>query len=246
MPKQKKICEICENTPAKYIEVFDKVLCEECRADPEFKLIYKTTTKTKYYLSDKDLETLESFETIANTSYKRNMAVTLFREADVINCLCAKHGVNVSQLDDLLIDLKNKRRKRSKKRADNNKSKSLQRKKKLSKALKDNGLVLRPDSKLCCGYINGTIKDMSIEEIVERMCQMKFLYEYTDMEAAFRKAKQEKTYEREYGCRTDLSLMDLAEMFALEDIGGYPDEWPWLEETDSEGGSDEDSETDSE
>lgn len=53
-------------------------------------------------------------------------------------------------------------------------------------------LQLREDSKLCQGYIDGTIKDWTIDQIVERMCQMRFLYEYCDMDDAYQEAKSEQ------------------------------------------------------
>jgi len=86
------------------------------------------------------------------------------------------------------------------------------RKKKLKQVLKNSGLELRSDSKLCGGYIEGKIKDKTIPEIVERMCQVKYLFDYCDM----------KKYLHKY------HNFDKSERKILKKYGEYPDEWPWL------------------
>jgi hypothetical protein len=40
-----KICDVCDKSAAQFNKIFDKNLCQECREDPEYKLIYKTTSK---------------------------------------------------------------------------------------------------------------------------------------------------------------------------------------------------------
>lgn len=55
------------------------------------------------------------------------------------------------------------------------------RKNNLESKLKLRGLEFRLDSALCTKYIcNKT--DLDVDFIVERMCQMKYLYEYCNME----------------------------------------------------------------
>ena len=54
------------------------------------------------------------------------------------------------------------------------------RKKELEKKLQSRGLEFRLDSALCSKYVDGTT-DLHIDFIVERMCQMKYLYEYCNM-----------------------------------------------------------------
>lgn len=71
---------------------------------------------------------------------------------------------------------------RSEKRLSTKNVKINMRRNNLIDALQEYKLELRDDSKLCHGYINGTIKTHTIPQIVERMCQMKFLYEYCDFD----------------------------------------------------------------
>jgi len=242
-PQPLLVCEICDESPARLHKILEKVLCEECMEDPENKLIVKSHARRDYFVSDKDLEPFECFYSTMNTQYKRNQEITLYRESDVINCLCAKHGVHIGQLDDLLENLKGIRKDRSKKISKAKKESRNEREKNLKKAMKKKGLEIRPDSKLCLGYIDGSIKDWTIPRIVKRMCQMKFLYEYTDIDKWFRKAKQERREEREYGDRSDFTLLDIAEMYAIEHVGGYPKKWPWLnDDQTTESGSDSSSE----
>jgi len=49
----------------------------------------------------------------------------------------------------------------------------------LNKELAKYALPIRADSKLCNGYINGSLKDWSLEEVVEKTLQIRWLYEHT-------------------------------------------------------------------
>lgn len=46
--------------------------------------------------------------------------------------------------------------------------------------LNERGVKFRSDSALCSQYINGT-SDLSLDYVVQRMCEMKYLYEYCHM-----------------------------------------------------------------
>ena len=81
-------------------------------------------------------------------------------------------------------------------------------------------MELCSDSKLCEGYIDGTIKDWTVEKIAERMCQMKYLFDYAGMEY------QKEEFENGYF--PDMTVFEQAEDSALRKIGGYPKKWPWL------------------
>ena len=95
----------------------------------------------------------------------------------------------------------------------------------LSNKLSEYGLVIRDDSKLCKGYIDGSL-DCDLNDVANRMCQMKYLYEYCNMGSAFQKAKIEiKKYGNGYNCHQE--LFDSAEDIALGHKA-YPTEWPWL------------------
>jgi hypothetical protein len=95
---------------------------------------------------------------------------------------------------------------------------------KLTKALGEAGLVLRSDSKYCWKYINsGSGK---IDEIVHRMCEMKFLFEYTDMREELKRVSKGQEEELEAGYFPDCSVFDEAEDNIIRKTP-YPEIFPW-------------------
>jgi hypothetical protein len=76
---------------------------------------------------------------------------------------------------------------------------------------------------LCQKYIDGTIKDYTLDGVVKRMCQMKYIYDYCHMDDCFDIAKER------YGGYC-FNIHDEAEDIALElhSNGKYPKEWPWI------------------
>ena len=93
--------------------------------------------------------------------------------------------------------------------------------------LKKRGLKLRKDSALCSLYIESKT-DLDIDYIVQRMCEMNYLYEYCDM-----KNIKTKVY-NEYlnnGCTKNYeeNISSYAEKIALEKYSGgtYPMIFPW-------------------
>lgn len=219
------VCDICGESPARMNNIFEKRFCEKCRDDPEYKLIYKTTAKKKYRLTDDDIKQLECFE---SESYQHRCTVTLVREIDAMNCFCDKNKITIDEIEETIENMDSIKKKRSQKRLETKQNKKDERKKDLKRALKRAGLELRTDSKLCEGFINGDIKDWTIDKIVNRMCQMKYLYDYADMDKYIEKANHDQMEELEAGYIPDTSITDQAEWYALEKIGGYPKKWPWL------------------
>jgi hypothetical protein len=91
---------------------------------------------------------------------------------------------------------------------------------KLRKALSDMGLSYRYDSKLCGKYIIGTLgKDWTLDKVVNRMCEVKYLYEYTPM----------KSY---YAMNKNIITLEEAEELCMLQVTGCtkypPGLWPWL------------------
>lgn len=89
-------------------------------------------------------------------------------------------------------------------------------------------LTLRNDSKLCTGYINGTIKDLTCKQIAVRMCQMKYLYDYCHMNDCCEEAYESQQEEYRAGYLPDCTVFEQAELIALHKYGNYPNVWPWL------------------
>jgi hypothetical protein len=118
-----------------------------------------------------------------------------------------KYNVNKTHIQDKIL-----------KKAQNNKTlTSKERKTLLEAKLNEKKLKLRSDSTYCQDYINEKIK-VDVDEVVKRMCQIKFLFDYCNMQ---------KYLNMEYNNKNK-SLFDNAEELALSKHGGYPDTFPWL------------------
>lgn len=189
----------------------------------------KSNAKNDYYLTDKDLSKYTG--TLVSRYKKPNY--TMYHKADMIDAFCTKYNVTSDQIDAKLQELSNKKIARKTKKDDKKKNDQMKRKQLLVNALQEQGLELRNDSVLCEQYIegdSGILKEWSINSIVERMCEMKYLYDYCHMHSMLDEAYHEQKEEREQGYYPDMSVAELAEMKALEKYSNnkYPNPWPWL------------------
>ena len=115
-----------------------------------------------------------------------------------------------------------------------------ERQQQMNNALQEAGLELRSDSKLCQKYIDG--EPVNLADVVKRMCQMRYLYDYCNMNEcrniAYNKYKksQYNEYNRydddgnnDYDERPQYTVSDMAEKIALQKYsnGKYPDKFPW-------------------
>ncbi len=98
---------------------------------------------------------------------------------------------------------------------------------KLKLNLKKRGLELRKDSALCSSYINGKT-DLDINYIVQRIGEMKYLYEYCDMENIKNQVYNDYVF-NEYVKNYEGTISTQAEKIALEkhSHGVYPKIFPW-------------------
>jgi len=100
----------------------------------------------------------------------------------------------------------------------------------LKSKLESNQIELRQDSALCSKYIDGSI-DLTLEQVVRRMCEMKYLYEYCNMKKIklqlFKEYLKEKKALGKKLEKGELSLK--AEKLALKlwSGGKYPNKFPW-------------------
>ena len=90
-------------------------------------------------------------------------------------------------------------------------------------------LKIRKDSKLCNRFINGGVISIydTLDELVERMVQLNYLYNYTNYSTLTEESKDI--------IRTSINyrhILNRLEMQAL-DMQGYPAKWPWLDITNS-------------
>jgi len=145
----------------------------------------------------------------------------LENEEQVINKITEIRHTQVEKMTQHIINQPaNKKMKASEKRKHN-----------LIITLRKHGLALRSDSKLCEGYIDGSIKDYTLDEIADRMCEMKYLYEYCDFDSAYQKAYEDQQEEYNAGYYPDCTVFEQAEMSVLSDVGGYPTVFPWLKKS---------------
>ncbi len=179
--------------------------------------ITKTNAKKIYKLSDEILSTFTPI--VKQNPHRRSMKMTLYKLDDILEFVSSRKGISVDKAKDMISEYETKVNEREEKKN----AKVERRRTELTNALRNVHLEIREDSKLCRGYISGTIKDKSLEWIVHRMCQMKFLFEYADIKKCFPEAHENLGY-----FYSDEELFEEAEEIALSKVGGYPEVFPWL------------------
>ena len=222
-------CVECKKTGATQSNIFNKLLCSVCKNSDAYKMVYKTTAKKEYFLTDADIGRLETFD---GPKIRRNFT-TLIKLTDVKNAFCKKFSVELSQIDEakdqIEISIDEEKTRKRDLRDERKYDLKVKRKKSLEDELAKYNLVLRDDSNLCQGYINGSIKDWSLDQIVNRMCQMHYLYNYTDMEKYLEEARTDYYETIKAGYFPDCSIQEDAELKAVGPLNNYPVVWPWME-----------------
>jgi hypothetical protein len=209
--------------------------------------ITKSAAKHDYFLTDADLANIPSTEK-RNPRFRSAAPMILYKEDDIKSAFCHKHGitadagpiadavsgVNVGSVEAKIKSLKAQKEEKSAKMKAGKAKKRQGREDELVAALTDAGLNLRSDSKLCHGYIDGTLTDVwTVPQIVKRMCQVKYLFEYCNIDSFLNDLRKEYREWGEYYNSED--LFDEAETKALrkrraETGSAYPDIWPWQRE----------------
>lgn len=221
------ICIECGDNNGKVRQILKKVLCSNCKELDKYKLIVKTSAKKKYLIKDCDLVDLNSY-----TGKCRYGKGTFFLENEIREFCAYKYDVDCEYLDNYLNDIgadkENKLTIQRQERERKQRVLQAQRKDELASCLKKVGLVLRADSVLCQNYINGINED-SLETIVKRMCEMKYLFEYCNMNLCKNQAYQE-FLDNNDGEYYPGIVFDRAEEIALNKYsnGSYPEIFPWL------------------
>lgn len=222
MSKPDKSCINCSKLPTVKNSILDIYLCKDCENLPKYKLMCKTDVKNTYFLTDKDLELVRKYITF----HKRNRCnMTLYHLQDIEYIFSIKY--NTDAIDDKCKELQAVKLAKKNKRKDKQISETQKRRLALIKALQKSGLELRSDSSLCNGYIDGTNRTYTVPQIVNRMCQMKYLFDYCDMDTHLYEARKRQREEYEQGYFPDCSVFEDAEYKALPK-DGYPLVWPWL------------------
>jgi hypothetical protein len=102
------------------------------------------------------------------------------------------------------------------------------RKQKLIEYLRARGLEFRTDSALCSKYIDGTT-EFDLDYIVQRMGEMKYLYEYCNMKRIKKQVYYKSVGSNKYKKNLDSNVSIEAERIALNKYSGgkYPEKFPW-------------------
>jgi len=229
--KPKAVCCHCKDIEkkAKHRLKINILLCDDCKKLDKYNLLTKTYAKTTYFLEDEDIQNLNFIK--AKSTYGMS---TYFTLEDIKNIFCNKYAIdNNNEIENKikeLNDIKEKIQEEKKSKRMSKNDKNIMRREKLFNALHKVGLVLRDDSKLCENYINGETKKIKIKDIVKRMCQMKYLFEYCHMDECKQKALEEQRETLEAWYFPDCYVFDEAERMALNEYsyGEYPEIYPWI------------------
>ena len=220
--KEVKLCIECNNI-GKTNTTLNLILCNNCKNLDKYTLISKTNSKKMYYLNDTDINNLKSFT--KNTSYGIG---TFYIESDIINIFCNKYNTDIDNYQTVIDNIINEKNIKKQQRLENSINKKNERKQMLISKLNSRGLSFRDDSVLCEKFINGD-KSLKISSVVNRMCQMKYLFEYCHMNKCKDEAYEAQQEEFEDGYYPDCSVFDQAEYIALNKYSNnkYPDIFPW-------------------
>jgi hypothetical protein len=214
-------CEECHSKKGSLRARVGKTLCKDCNMLGKYITFTKTESKKRYLLTDEELGRLNEY--VARSPY--GMA-TYYLKSQVLELACIKHDSGPDEVEDKIIEFKRiKEEERNKRRQ----IKQNKRKEKLINELNKVGLSLRGDSVLCQDYIYGNDSE-DLEWIVSRMCQMKYLFEYCNMNECKNEAYEEYRNIRAMGLYPDFKVFERAEDIALEKYsnGKYPKVFPWL------------------
>ena len=231
-------CIECNNKKGILRKKLNKIVCKDCMSLNKYILISWTKAKKEYFLKDDDLVNLKVYYGAA--AFGNGIASYCTKE-QLIQKACEIHNTTPEQLENILTNIFEQKQ-NSKKRKNIfcphnglfkltpqfEKNKQAKRTNELIKALEDAGLELRSDSVLCKKYIESDT-DYTLDECVERMCQMKYLFEYCHMNECKSEAYKEYQEVLMDGCFPDFTVFNRAEGIALNKYsnGCYPNVYPW-------------------
>ena len=228
-----KICKGCHINKGTDSRIFNIKICKVCRNTDKFRSISMTRSKNEYLLTSNDLANLQHFDGMSGYG-----PTTYYSLYDIKQFLCKRDNVEYDNIDNYVKSVleekkkkkDEKRMKAAKEKARKNQIAQNKRKVKLIEALAKYNLKLRNDSVLCEKYINGS-KKFKINEVVQRMCQMKYLYEYCHMDSCKQEAYESQREEYNAGYIPDMSVSEQGEMIALNKYsnGKYPKIFPWMQ-----------------
>lgn len=193
---------ICFDCTKRGSTFFNYILCGTCKQNDKYNVISLTKAKKEYYLTDDALSKLKPMIKYSRL-YKKD--ITLYLESDI---------ETIS--NNTLIEKNNKIKQKRSNRRDELRA---NRQEELIMQFKKYGLKLRNDSILCANYIEGN-KNLTLQDVIQEMCIMKYLFEYTEYPQLMRENRE---------IRSSIERSNLVKSIILEEIGGkWPDPMPWL------------------
>ncbi len=204
---KKYYCDDCEADLSRYCEICLEYSCDKCAVFIEHFEYDRWSSKIEFYCGeeccpDEILEEIEEEKQNENGFYKCSECKeyfkyeTLYDYEDILYC-------DDCIPEEILLEF----------------NEMEEREKELKETLGKYKLKLREDSKLCENYIEDGEGD--INEIVQRMCEMKYLFEYCNMRKRIKDIKLQNK-------DSIFTPFQEAEYNILKEKGGYPKEWPWM------------------
>jgi DNA repair protein len=171
------LCFECGKATTRKAHFYDFFVCAPCsQADnTRYELITKSRARTEFCLTEKEVQT--SFESIAvpNPHYRAGPPMTLFLLSDVKAFAVTKYGSSQG-----LVEEQNRRKENRERKQIAREDRMEERRVALRDALARVGLEIRPDSRLCQGFINNTLEaHWTLDKVVEMIAEMRWLHEYT-------------------------------------------------------------------
>ena len=202
--------------------------CRDCQK-ANIDVVTKTGAKSTYLLKDGDLEGL-TVHYVTNLHGGRH-PINLFLESDIKDMAIERYG----SLEKLAI-AHEERGVRLERNRERRRLRAIERER-LEKKLRDAridqlvdameavGLEIRDDSKLCDGYIEGTL-GWTLQDVVDMCCEMHWLYNYTNYPTQLDKRLQKARENRYYFDYEEVEYYVRRRVFKKH--GGIPTVYPWL------------------
>jgi hypothetical protein len=187
---------------------------------------YITQTRalgSEFCLSKKDLALLPRSE-MPNPHYRNAAPMKLFRCSDLWAAALKKHGSASG-----VFHAAAKRDAAATKRARTKAKKAKDRKAELAAALQRYGLTIRSDSFLCKNYLaHGATAEWSLDRVVRRMAEMRFLHDHTDYSSVLSRIRDEYRQNRERYDAQETAEQAESEVVCNLPEGDWPEQWPWM------------------
>ncbi len=244
------ICEECQSEDGYYRNILKKLLCQSCIKLDKYTLVSKTNVKKDFFIKSELLVECRHY-----VGYHNHQPTTLYTLSDVLSHFCAiyniphdKHHICIKR-QQLMDEFKVAREKRRELRLASKNRAAIKRQTDLIEALNKYQLEYDEKNRLCRSFVEGEVGfgvgvniTTTMDDIVHRMCQMKFLYDYCHMEYFLNKIqkKDEQSYEisifrKYFGYKYGNAIyyiLEKAEKMALDAYGcpsgSYPPHWGWL------------------